>query len=79
MGDIVDLGFHYVKIDSFKIIGYPDASYKSDVTTSKFQTGYIFPHSNAPISLKSVKQKVTITSTNHSKLLAFNKVTWEVV
>ena len=74
-----DLGLHYVKTGSSEIIGYADAGYKSDVTTGKSQTGYIFLYSNAPISWKSVKQTVTATSTNHSELIAFHEATREAV
>ena len=74
-----DLGLHYTRNQTLGLTGYADAGYKSDVKTGKSQTGYVFIKNNAPISWKLVKQTVTATSTNHSKLLAFHEATRELV
>jgi hypothetical protein len=62
-----------------EIIGYADACFRSGETSGKSQTGYIFLKNNAPIAWKSVKQTVTVTSTNHSELVAFHEATREAV
>jgi hypothetical protein len=74
-----DLGLCYTKEETSEIIGHADAGFKSDESTGKSQTGYIFLKNNSPISWKSVKQTVTATSSNHSELIAFHEATREAV
>ena len=74
-----DLGLLYTKGGQEEIIGYADASFRSDEISGKSQTWYIFLKNNAPITWKSVKQTVTATSTNLSELVAFYEATREVV
>ena len=76
---IEDLGLLYTIGGIAEIIGYANASFKSDEVLGKFQIGYIFLKNNAPISWKSVKQTITTTSSNHSKLIAFHEATREAV
>ena len=74
-----DLGLHFRKSSSSSITGYADAGFKTDPSTGKSQTGYIFIKNGAPISWRSTKQTVTATSTNHSELLAFHEASREAV
>ena len=74
-----DLDLFYTKGRKEEVIGYADAGFRSDETSRKSQTGYMFLKNNAPITWKSVKQTVTATSTNHSKLIAFHEATREAV
>jgi hypothetical protein len=72
-----DLDLLYTRGGTAEIIDYADAGFRSDETSGKSQTGYIFLKNNAPIAWKSVKQTVTATSTNHSELIAFHEATRE--
>ena len=74
-----DLGLHYTKDGASEIIGYADAGFKLDDNYRRSQTGYIFLKNNAPISWKFVKQTITATSANHSKLIVFHEATRETV
>ena len=74
-----DLGLHFRRKESAEIIGYADSGSKTDETSGKSQTEYIFMKNGAPISWKSVKQTTTVTSTNHAELLTFHEATREVV
>lgn len=74
-----DLGFHFRKTDATEIIGYANSGFKTNETTEKFQTWYIFLKNGAPILWKPIKQTVTTTSTNHAELLALHEASREVV
>ena len=74
-----DLGLLYTQGGQESVVGYADAGFRSDETSGKSQTGYIFLKNNAPITWKSVKQTMTATSTNHSELIAFHEAAREVV
>ena len=74
-----DLGLLYTKGGQENVVGYADAEFRSDETSGKSQTGYMFLKNNAPITWKSIKQMVTATSTNHSELIAFHEATREAV
>jgi hypothetical protein len=74
-----DLDLLYTQGGTTEIIGYANAGFRSNETSGKSLTWYIFLKNNAPIVWKSVKQMVTATSTNHSKLIAFHEATREAV
>lgn len=74
-----DLGLHFKKSDTTKIVGYADSGFETNETIGKSQTGYIFLKNGSPILWKSVKQTVTATSTNHAELLAFHEAAREAV
>lgn len=76
---IEDLGLHFRKDTGADIVGYTDFGFKTDKTSGKSQTGYIFLKNRAPISWRSTKQTVTATSTNHAELLAFHEASREAV
>jgi hypothetical protein len=50
-------------------IGYADAEYLSDPHNGKSQIGFVFLHRGTVISLKSYKQTLIDTSTNHSEII----------
>lgn len=75
---IEDLRFHICHGQN-DIIGYADSRFKSDPTTGKFQTGYIFIKNEAPICWRSTKQTVTATSTNDAELLVFHEAAREAM
>ena len=74
-----DLGLLYTKGGQEAVVGYADAGFRSDETSGKSQTGYMFLKNNAPITWKSVKQTVTATFTNHSELIAFHEAAREAI
>ncbi|OAE29464.1 hypothetical protein AXG93_1028s1060 [Marchantia polymorpha subsp. ruderalis] len=73
-----DLGLHFRRGQN-NIIGYANSGFKSNPTTSKSQTCYVFIKNGASICWISTKQTVTATSTNHDELLVFHEAAREVV
>ena len=74
-----DLGLHFRKDTSSDVIGYAYFGFKTDPVSGKSQTRYIFIKNGAPISWRSTKQTVTVTSTNHVELLSFHEASHEAV
>ena len=56
-----------------KLIGYADTSYLSDLLKGRSQTGYLFTYDNTAISLRSIKQTLVATSSNHSEIIAIHE------
>jgi len=61
------------------LVRYADAGYRFDHTTSKSQTSYVFLRHGAAISWKSVKQTITATSSNHTKIIALHDASRECI
>ncbi|GJW58208.1 hypothetical protein Tco_0104939 [Tanacetum coccineum] len=51
----------------------------SDPHTGRSQTGYVFTSSNTAISWRSVKQTMSVTSSNHAKILAIHEASQECI
>jgi hypothetical protein len=74
-----DLGLFLKKNYDPNMIGYTDASYLSGPHNEQSQIGFVFLHGGTTISWKSSKQTLTVTSTNHSKIIALYKASHECV
>ena len=62
-----------------EITGYVDSGFRTNEALGKSPIGYIFIKNEAPVSWKSAKQIVMVTSTNHAELLVFHEASREVV
>jgi len=51
-------------------MGYADVGYLSDPHNGRSQTRYLFICGGITISWRSVKQTITVTSSNHAEILA---------
>jgi len=74
-----DLGLHYSRSMEPTLVGYADAGYRSDLATSKSQTGYVSLRHGAAISWKSIKQTITATSSNHAKIIVLHETSRECI
>ena len=74
-----DMGLFYSNAMESQLLGYANARYLSDPQKARSQTGYIFTYGNTVISWRSVKQTMTATSSNHSKILAMHEASRECV
>nr|GEW30496.1 hypothetical protein [Tanacetum cinerariifolium] len=59
--------------------GFADAADMSDPHTGRSQTGYVFISSNTVISWRSVKKKMSTTTSNHAEILAIHEASQECV
>ena len=66
-----DLGLFYSKESTLK--EYADSGYLSNPHKAHSQTGYVFTCGNTAISWRSTKQTLTVTSSNHSKIIALHE------
>ena len=60
-------------------VGYADVGYLSDPYKGWSQIGYLFTCGNIVISLRSTKQILVVTSTNHVEILAILEAVCECV
>ena len=60
-----DIGLFYSKESKQQLLGYADAWYLLDPHKAQSQIGYVFSCNGTVISLKSVKQTMVATSSNH--------------
>jgi hypothetical protein len=74
-----DLGLFLKKNYDPNMIGYTDAGYLSGPHNDQSQIGFVFLHGGTTISWKYSKQTLTVTSTNHSKIIALYKASHECV
>jgi len=74
-----DLGLHYSRSLDSTLVGYADVGYRSDPTTFKSQTDYVFLQHEAVIFWKSVKQTITATSSNHAEIIALYEASRECI
>ena len=72
-----DLGLFYSKESTLK--GYADSGYLSDPRKARSQTAYVFTCGNTVISWQSTKQTLTVTSSNHSEIIALHEASHECV
>ena len=73
------LVFRRIESQELKVIGYSDASYKSDYDDLKSTSGYIFMMAGGAISWKSVKQSLTATSTMQAEYIAVHEATGQAL
>ena len=71
------MGLFYSKESTLK--GYADSRYPSDPHKARSQIGYAFTCGNTAISWRSTKQTLTITSSNHSEIIALHEASRECV
>ncbi|GJS06039.1 hypothetical protein Tco_0362835 [Tanacetum coccineum] len=74
-----DMGLYYTNPSERNLVGFADAEYMCDPHTGRSQPGYVFTSSNAAISWRSVKQKMSATSSNHAKILAIHETIRECI
>ncbi|XP_075515360.1 secreted RxLR effector protein 161-like [Primulina tabacum] len=72
-----DMRLFYSTKSKSSLVGYADARYLSDPHKAKSLTGYVFTRGDAAISWKSVKQSLTVTSSNHSEIIAMHETSRE--
>jgi hypothetical protein len=73
------MGLFYPHYSNPQLVGYVDASYLSDPHKGQSQTWYLFNYDNTTISWRSVKQTISATSSNHSKIIAIHETSCEYV
>ena len=61
------------------MIGYVETCYLSDLDKGRSQIGYLFTCGNTAISWRFVKQTLSATSSNHSKIIAIHESSCECV
>ncbi|GKD78278.1 hypothetical protein Tco_1340899 [Tanacetum coccineum] len=74
-----DMGLYYTNPSEINLVSFADAGYMSDPHTGRSQPGHVFTSSNAAISWRSVKQTMSATSSNHTKILAIHEPSRECV
>ncbi|GKC45162.1 hypothetical protein Tco_1062884 [Tanacetum coccineum] len=74
-----DMGLYYTNPSERNLVGFADAEYMCDPHTGRSQPGYVFTSSNVAISWRSIKQKMSATSSNHAKILAIHETIQECI
>ncbi|XP_070674069.1 secreted RxLR effector protein 161-like [Malus domestica] len=74
-----DMGLSYSKksTNDQVLVGYADAGFLSNLHKARSQTGYVFKNGDTTISCCSTKQKLVVTSSNHSEILALHEASRE--
>ncbi|KAL0561639.1 hypothetical protein IC582_002079 [Cucumis melo] len=75
----IDMGLFFSNKSNFDLVGYANARYLSDPHKARSQTSYLFTCGGTAISWRSIKQTMTVTSSNHAKILAIHEVSGECV
>ncbi|XP_074355712.1 secreted RxLR effector protein 161-like [Apium graveolens] len=75
----MDMGLFYSKDSKVELVSYADERYRFDPHKGRSQTGYIFTYGETAISLRSTKQILAATSSNHVELLALHETSRECV
>ena len=73
------MSLYYSKESKSQLIGYADARYLLDPYKTRSQIGYVFTYGGTKISLRSIKQTMVVTSSNHSKILTIYKASRKCV
>ena len=74
-----DLRLFYPNESKPQLVGYADAGYLFDPHKGWPQTGYLFTYGNTAILWRSVKQTISVTSSNHAKIIAIHEASRECV
>ena len=61
------------------MVGYADTCYLFNLDKGRSQIGYLFTCGNTAISWISIKQTLSATSSNHSKIIAIHEASSECV
>jgi hypothetical protein len=69
----------YSRGSNSQLVGYAYAGYLSDLHKGRSQTRYLFTCENTAISLKSVKQTLVVTSSNHLEIIATHEASQECI
>ena len=73
------MGLFYTNKDSADLVGHVDAGYLSDPHKARSQTGYLFTYGVTAISLRSTKQYIVVTSSNHAEIIVIHEASRECV
>ena len=71
------MGLFYSRESKQQLFGYADAEYLLDPYKGKSQMWYVFNYNGTAISLRSIKQTMVVTSSNHSEILAIHEASHE--
>ncbi|GMI81043.1 hypothetical protein HRI_001773600 [Hibiscus trionum] len=74
-----DMGLFFSNLSKTELVGFADAGYLSDPHNARSQTDYVFTYGGTIISLRSMKQTITATSSNHAEILAIHEASRECV
>jgi hypothetical protein len=77
LNDIIDLGLFFQRNQESDLIEYVDPDYLSDPQNGRSQKGFVFLHRGTVISMKSIKQTLIATYTNHSEIIAIYEASRE--
>ena len=73
------MGLFYPHCSNPQLVGYANAGYLSNPHKGRSQTGYLLTYGNTAISWRSVKQTISATSSNHSKIITIHEASRECV
>ena len=69
----------YRRTDTFEVIGFSDSNYASCMDDKKSTSSYIYMMDRGAVLWKSVKQKLTTSSTMEAEYMACYEVTCHVI
>ncbi|XP_075076669.1 uncharacterized protein LOC142163296 [Nicotiana tabacum] len=75
----IDMRLFYSNKSKLAMIGCADASYLSDPHKAQSQIGYLFTYGGTTISLRSMKQTIASTSSNHVGIVAIHEASQECI
>ena len=73
------MGLFYPNGSKPQLVKYANAGYLSNPHKGRSQTGYLFTCGITAISWRSIKQTISVTSSNHAKIIAIHKANRECV
>ena len=73
------MGLFYLKESKQQLFRYADAGYLSDPHKARSQIDYVFNYNGTAISLRSFKQTIVATSSNHSEIIAIHEASRECI
>ncbi|XP_047270308.1 secreted RxLR effector protein 161-like [Capsicum annuum] len=65
----IDMGLFYTNKASPDLVGHADVNYLSDPHKARSQIGYVFTYGGTAISLRSTKQSIVFTFSNHADII----------
>ncbi|KAL0560271.1 hypothetical protein IC582_000671 [Cucumis melo] len=75
----IDVGLFYSNKSNFNLVGFADSGYLFDSHKTRSRTGYLFTYGGTAISWRLVKQTITATYSNYTKILAIYKASRECI
>ena len=75
----MDMGLFYSNVPKLELFSYVDVRYRFDPYNGWSQTSYLFTCGGIAISWRSMKQTITVISSNHAEILAIHEASRECV